>query len=185
VPGHLIDAAMDVATIAANAVSGSLPADEKAHGRRVCAAGQQRLDYNGAPDYQQVGAQLKATNTCYRSRCTPFPRVTNDGYTLQGSRGIRIWMNADRTGAAEDEFIPATADHIVYIEGVDEVSSAPFSSSVYETLSIKGATYSKLDGMRVHVFEMNGPLDVPGAAPTTISQIPPLGARASPPEGHW
>jgi len=155
-PATAIDPKMQVATILDNYPNGYLTDAQLASQGAYVPLDNGDWDYNGVEDLKQ-SEQVPDDQYLLPVLLSAIPGASNaDSYTLQASGGIKIWMNNQNVAGKQ---IPANVDNTVYVEGVAVAQSSRITAS----LLLNGLTYT-LSPAPINVFEMDGPLDVPGDA---------------------
>ena len=111
------------------------------------------------PDWEQSDPFILGENDLLPITLHKVEPVAAGGqYTLTIPAGIRVWKFADRSGeVTSGTQFSATSDKRLYVEGVQ------VGSTVLRINWSNGVkTINDADRLTIHVFDMTGPLNVPG-----------------------
>lgn len=149
---------LDAATIKDNAPSGTLDAALEDTVGAYVPLDNVDQDYDGTADMNQPGAIEGEKDLLPITIKAVGPKGLGGTYTLNIPNNVRVWQNADRSGAVDGASTFADSqDTKLYVEGTS-VGSGMLSL----TWSNGTLTLNQTDKVLINVFDWEGPQNVPG-----------------------
>jgi len=164
--------AIEVATIRTDNVTGSLAVSSLPSNQVFIPLNNADWDHNGVADDQQSG---RVVGDKFLLPIT-LPAIPGDSASsdikIHAPKGLRVWLNPDRTGSTVGVGLPATQARTVYLEADAE---QPKNASVDLKIFLPVSGVSVEQSVPVTVFSLGGPATATGGTKQVFSSDSPTG----------
>jgi hypothetical protein len=164
--------AIKVATIRTDNVTGSIAVSSLPSNEAFIPLNNADFDHNGVADDQQ-GGRVVGDKFLLPITLPAIPGDTaSSSIQIHAPKGLRVWMNPDRTGSTVGVDLPANVAHTVYLEATaEQPKNAPVNLKIF--LPFSGVSVEQT--IPVVAFSLGGPTTATGGTKQVFSSDAPTG----------